>query len=110
MYNKFEDPTMVSKWMSEDFDKLGDTYKLLGVDLAKEPSYTLELTQEELDFVHERCSRKAQRLEEANLRDIPCYRLSWQVMSKISKVRSAAEERPNFVPKEDTTNAHKERT
>lgn len=82
MYNKFEDPTMVSKWMSEGFDKL------LGVDLAKEPTYTLELTQEELDFIQERCSRKAQRLEEAGLIDIPCYRLSWQVMSKISKVRS----------------------
>lgn len=88
MYNKFEDPTMVNGWMSEDFDKLGDTYKLLGVDLAKEPTYTLELTQEELDFIQERCSRKAQRLEEAGLMDIPCYRLSWQVMSKISKVRS----------------------
>lgn len=87
MYNKFEDPTIVSRWMSKDFDKLGDTYKLLGVDLAKEPTYTLELTQEELDFIQERCSRKAQRLEESGLMDIPCYRLSWQVMSKISKVR-----------------------
>ena len=93
MYNKFEDPTMVSKWMTEDFDKLGDTYKLLGVDLAKEPTYTLELTQEELDFIHERCSRKAQRLEDAGLEDIPCYRLSWQVMSKISKVKKAQEDK-----------------
>lgn len=93
MYNKFEDPTMVSKWMTEDFDKLGDTYKLLGVDLAKEPTYTIELTQEELDFIHERCSRKAHRLEEANLMDIPCYRLSWQVMSKISKVKKEQEEK-----------------
>lgn len=87
MYNKFEDPTMVSGWLSEDFDKLRDAHKLLGVDLAKEPTYILELTQEELDFIHERCSRKAQRLEEAHLEDIPCYRLSWQVMSKISKVK-----------------------
>ena len=93
MYNKFEDPTMVGKWMTEDFDRLGDTYKLLGVDLAKEPTYTLELTQEELDFVQERCSRKAQRLEEANLMDIPCYRLSWQVMSKISKVKKEQEDK-----------------
>ena len=49
--------------------------------------YTLELTEEELDFLYERCSRKAARLEEANLTDIPCYELSWQVMSKIFKVR-----------------------
>ena len=66
----------------------------------EEPTFTLELTQEELDFLYERCSRKAQRLEEAGLMDIPCYRLSWQIMSKISKVRSAAVERTNFVTKE----------
>ena len=88
MYNKFEDPTMVGGWLSKDIDKLGDVYKFLSVDLAKEPTYTLELTQAELDFLYERCSRKAQRLEEAGLSDIPCYHLSWQVMSKISKVRS----------------------
>lgn len=88
MYNKFEDPTMVNGWLSKDIDKLGDTHKLLSVDLAKEPSYTVELTLEELDFLYERCSRKAQRLEEAGLTDIPCYHLSWQLMSKISKVRS----------------------
>lgn len=92
MYNKFEDPTMVSGWLSKDIDKLGEVYKLLGVDLANPKTYTLELTQEELDFIHERCSRKAQRLEEANLRDIPCYRLSWQVMSKISKVKKEQED------------------
>ena len=50
--------------------------------------YTLELTEEELNFLYERCSRKAARLEEAHLEDIPCYRLSWQVMSKINKVRA----------------------
>ena len=50
--------------------------------------YTLELTEEELDFLYERCSRKAARLEEANLKDIPCYRLSWQLMSKIFKAKS----------------------
>lgn len=48
--------------------------------------YILELTEEELEFVKERCSRKITRLEEAHLEDIPCYRLSWQVMSKINKV------------------------
>ena len=96
MYNKFEDPTMVDKWMAEGLDKIDKTqevYKLLGVDLAKEPTYTLELTQEELDFIRERCSRKAQRLEEAGLRDIPCYRLSWQVMSKISRIKEAQEDK-----------------
>lgn len=92
MYNKFEDPARVSGWLSKEIDKLGDTYKLIGVDLAKEPTYTLELTQEELDFIQERCSRKAQRLEEAGLIDIPCYRLSWQVMSKISKVKKEQED------------------
>lgn len=56
-----------------------------GEPLAKAP-YTLELTQEELDFLYERCSRKAQRLEEAGLTDIPCYRLSWQLIGKINKI------------------------
>lgn len=86
MYNKFDDPTMVGGWLSEDINKLGEVYKLLSVNQAKEPTYTLELTQEELDFIYERCSRKAQRLEEAHLEDIPCYRLSWQVMSKINNI------------------------
>jgi hypothetical protein len=49
--------------------------------------FTLELTEDELNFLYDRCSHKAQRLEEAGLKDIPCYRLSWQVMSKINKVR-----------------------
>lgn len=49
--------------------------------------YTLELTEEELKFLYDRCSRKAQRLEEAHLKDIPCYRLSYQLMSKIYKVQ-----------------------
>ena len=93
MYNKFEDPTMVNGWLSKEIDKLEDTYKLLGVDLAKEPTYTVELTSEELDFIYERCSRKAQRLEEAGLTEIPCYYLSWQVMSKISKVKKEQEDK-----------------
>ena len=50
--------------------------------------YLLELTEEELQFIHDRCSRKAARLEEAHLEDIPCYRLSWQIISKISTLRS----------------------
>jgi hypothetical protein len=51
-------------------------------------TYILELTEEELNFLYERCSRKAARLEEAHLKDIPCYRLSWQVMSKINKAQA----------------------
>lgn len=58
--------------------------------------YTLELTEEELNFLYDRCSRKAARLEEANLKDIPCYRLSWQVMHKIAEVRN------NKTTKEET--------
>ena len=50
-------------------------------------TYNLELTEEELEFIYDRCSRKAARLEEANLKDIPCYRLAWQVMTKIFKVK-----------------------
>ena len=51
-------------------------------------AYTLELTEEELEFIYDRCYRKAARLEEAHLEDIPCYRLSWQLMSKINKIRN----------------------
>ena len=54
--------------------------------------FTLELTEEELEFLYDRCSRKAARLEEANLKDIPCYRLSWQLMLKISKARDSKRE------------------
>lgn len=50
--------------------------------------YTLELTEEELQFIYDRCSRKAARLEEAHLEDIPCYHLSWQVMTKILEARN----------------------
>jgi hypothetical protein len=49
--------------------------------------YTLDLTEEELMFIYDRCSRKAARLEEAHLKDISCYRLSWQLMTKILKAR-----------------------
>ena len=49
--------------------------------------YKLELTEEELDFIYTRCSHKAARLEEAHLEDVPCYSLSWQIMSKIFRVR-----------------------
>lgn len=49
--------------------------------------YKLELTEEELNFLYDRCSRKAARLEEASLKDIPCYRLSWQLMHKIHEAK-----------------------
>ena len=49
--------------------------------------YTLELTEEELNFLYDRCSNKAARLEEAHLEDIPCYRLAWQVIHKIYEAR-----------------------
>ena len=59
-------------------------------------TYKLELTEEELNFLYDRCSRKAARLEEAHLKDIPCYHLSWQVMRKIleaKNIRQATEEK-----------------
>ena len=49
--------------------------------------YKLELTEEELNFIYDRCSNKAARLEEVNLKDTPCYRLSHQVMHKIYESR-----------------------
>ena len=53
--------------------------------------YTLELTEEELEFVYTRCLRKAMRLEESHLEDVPCYRLANQVMSKIYDSRKSKE-------------------
>lgn len=53
--------------------------------------YILELTEEELEFIYDRCSRKAARLEEANLKDIPCYRIAWQILLKIFKLRDNKE-------------------
>ena len=53
--------------------------------------YTLELTEEELDFVYTRCLRKAMRLEESKLEDVPCYRLANQVMSKIYDSKKSKE-------------------
>lgn len=51
-------------------------------------NYILNLTKEELDFIFERCSRKAARLEESHLEDVPCYKLSWDIMLKIMDLRS----------------------
>lgn len=52
--------------------------------------YKLELTEEELQFIYNRCSRKAARLEESNLKDTPCYRLSWAIMNKINEAKKQA--------------------
>ena len=49
--------------------------------------YTLELTEEELMFIKERCSRKAERLEESHLEDTPCFRLAWQILTKIFNIK-----------------------
>ena len=54
--------------------------------------YKLELTEEELQFIYNRCSRKAARLEDSHLEDTPCYRLSWIIMNKITNVRQETKE------------------
>jgi hypothetical protein len=50
--------------------------------------YTLELTEEELEFIYTRCSRKIARLEESGLTDIPCYHLAWDVITKIYEAKN----------------------
>lgn len=47
----------------------------------------LELTEEELQFIYDRCFSKATRLEEINLKDTPCYRMALNIMHKINKVK-----------------------
>ena len=49
--------------------------------------YKLELTEEELQFIYDRCSNKAARLEDSNLKNTPCYRLSWIIMGKINEAK-----------------------
>ena len=49
--------------------------------------YKLDLTEEELQFIYDRCSRKAARLEDSNLKNTPCYRLSWIIMGKINEAK-----------------------
>ena len=51
----------------------------------------LELTEEELQFIYDRCSNNATRLQEVNLEDTPFYRLSWSVISKILKIKQEQE-------------------
>jgi hypothetical protein len=50
--------------------------------------YLLELTEEELNFLYERCQRKAIRLEEAHLEDIPCYTHANRIMWKIHDLKN----------------------
>ena len=52
--------------------------------------YKLDLTEEELQFIYDRCSRKAARLEDSNLKNTPCYRLSWIIMGKINEAKKQA--------------------
>lgn len=59
--------------------------------------YKIELTEEELQFIYDRCSNKAARLEEVNLKDTPCYRLAHQVMHKIYESMKEI----NFTPTTD---------
>ena len=54
--------------------------------------HKLELTEEELQFIYDRCSRKAARLEDSNLKDTPCYRLSWAIMNKITNIKQETKE------------------
>ena len=54
--------------------------------------YKLELTEEELQFIYDRCSNKAARLEDSNLEDTPCYRLAHQVMHKIHESKKEDEQ------------------
>ena len=49
--------------------------------------YKIELTEEELNFIYDRCSSKAAKLEDSNLEDTPCYRLSWIIMNKITEAK-----------------------
>lgn len=53
--------------------------------------FTLELTEEELEYVYTRCLRKATRLEEAHLTDVPCYDLAIQIMWKINDLKKPNE-------------------
>ena len=54
--------------------------------------FNLELTEEELNFIYERCQRKAMRLEEAHLEDIPCYILANRIMWRIHDLKKDKEE------------------
>lgn len=54
--------------------------------------FTLELTEEELEYIYTRCLRKATRLEEAHLMDVPCYDLAIRIMWKINDLKKPNKE------------------
>jgi hypothetical protein len=51
-------------------------------------NYKLELTEEEIKFIYDRCFNKANRLEEIGLDDVPYYRIAHQIMHKIYVVKN----------------------
>ena len=53
--------------------------------------FTLELTEEELEYIYTRCLRKATRLEEAHLTDVPCYARAIQIMWKFNELKKSNE-------------------
>lgn len=54
--------------------------------------YLLELTKEQLDFIYDRCFNKMMHLEDAGLKDTPCYRLSLEITHLIYEVKKEKEE------------------
>lgn len=52
-------------------------------------NYKLDLTEEELKFIYDRCFSKASRLEDIGLDDVSCYRIAHQVMHKIYVVKNS---------------------
>ena len=54
-------------------------------------NYKLELTEEELNFIYDRCFNKAARLEDIGLDDTPCYRIAHQIMHKIYLTKNNTE-------------------
>ena len=54
--------------------------------------YLLELTEEQLDFIYDRCFNKMMYLEEAGLDDTPCHRLAMEIIHLIYELRKEREE------------------
>ena len=54
--------------------------------------YKLDLTEEELNFIYDRCFNKSVHLEDLNLTDTPCYSLAVDIMFKIKKLKKLADE------------------
>ena len=47
---------------------------------------------EQLDFIYDRCFNKMMHLEDAGLKDTPCYRLSLEITHLIYEVKKEKEE------------------